>query len=365
MGESRDQPDRVGGRLELSAPAPILPCLEPQFGVRRPYRSADGARRCAGLAGPEQTVNAEGVIWNALRGALVTRALGLAADLRVAQALLSGPRSARELARERNVDADALYRVLRALASDGIFEETEAGVFGNTAASELLAHGGWDDFAHLFGGVWMQAAGELDASGEPSFPRVHGDEFWSWLAAHPRDRAAFDRAMAQGDQSLDRLKGIDWRGDELVVDVGGGNGSLLLALLERHPRMRGIVFDLPETARDERALGDRCSFVEGSFFESVPQGDVHLLSTILHDWDDHSAHRILASVRAVAGERLVVLESVIEPGNAPDGAKWLDLLMLVIAGGRERTAEQWRALLGDAGWRATRLGEGVIEARPA
>jgi O-methyltransferase domain len=105
--------------------------------------------------------------------------------------------------------------------------------------------------------------------------------------------------------------------------------------------------------------------VEGSFFESVPQGDVHLLSTILHDWDDDSARRILETVRAAAGERLVVLDGVIEPGNAPDGAKWLDLLMLVIAGGRERTAEQWRVRLGDAGWRATRVGEGVIEAQPA
>jgi hypothetical protein len=306
------------------------------------------------------------MIWNALRGALVTRALGLAADLGVAQALSAGPRSSAELARERGVDADVLKRVLRALASDGIFAETEPGVFGNTPASEVLAREGWDDFAHLFGGVWLQAVAALDASGEASFPRVHGNEFWGWLAAQPDERAAFDRAMAQGWQSrLDRLQRIDWRGDELVVDVGGGNGSLLSALLERHPRMRGIVFDLSETVRDELALGDRCRFVEGSFFESVPPGDVHLLSTILHDWNDDSARRILETVRAAAGERLVVLDGVIEPGNAPDGAKWLDLLMLVIAGGRERTEEQWRVLLGDAGWRATRVCEGVIEARPA
>ena len=311
-------------------------------------------------------MNAEGVIWDALRGALVTRALGLAADLRVAQALAAGPRSHEVLARERGVDAGALYRVLRALASDGIFEEIEPGVFGNTAASEVLARDGWDDFAHLFGGAWLQAVAALDASGEPSFPRVYGDEFWAWLAAYPDERAAFDRAMAQGWQGrLGRLESVDWRGDELVVDVGGGNGSLLVALLERHQRMPGIVFDLPETVRDEQALGDRCRFVEGSFFESVPHGDVHLLSTILHDWDDDSAQRILETVGAAAGERLVVLDGVIEPGNAPDGAKWLDLLMLVIAGGRKRTAEQWRVLLGDAGWRPTRVGEGAIEAQPA
>jgi O-methyltransferase domain len=311
-------------------------------------------------------MNADGIIWDALRGGLVTRALGLAAELRVAQALSAGPRSCAELARERGVDADVLHRVLRALASDGIFEETDPGIFSNTAASEVLARDGWDDLAHLFGGVWLRAVAALDASGEASFPRVHGAEFWAWLAAQPDERAAFDRAMAQGWQGrLDRLESVDWRGEEVVVDVGGGTGSLLLALLDRHPGMRGIVFDLPETVRDEQALGDRCRFVEGSFFESVPPGDVHLLSTILHDWDDGSAQRILETVRAAGGERLVVLDGVIEPGNAPDGAKWLDLLMLVIAGGRERTAEQWRVLLGGSGWRTTRVGEGVIEAQPA
>jgi O-methyltransferase domain len=310
-------------------------------------------------------MNAEGVIWDALRGALVTRALGLAADLRVARALASGPRSHETLAREGGVDPDALYRVLRALASDGIFEEIEPGVFGNTPASEVLARDGWDDFAHLFAGVWLRAVAALELTGEASFPRVHEDAFWAWLAAHPDERASFDRAMAQGWQGrLERLERADWRGDELVVDVGGGNGSLLLALLERHRRMRGIVFDLPETVRDERTLGDRCRFVEGSFFERVPGGDVHLLSTILHDWDDHSARRILETIRAASSGRLVVLDSVIEPGNSPDGAKWLDLLMLTIARGRERTAEQWRVLLDSAGWHATRISQGMIEAQP-
>lgn len=310
-------------------------------------------------------MDAQTAIWNALRGALVTRALGLAADLGVAQALVAGPRSHEELARERGVDADTLYRILRALASDGIFEETEPGVFGNTAASELLAREGWDDFAHLFANAWMQAAGALDASGEESFSRVHGSEFWPWLAAHPHERAGFDRAMAQGWQSrLERLEGVEWGRDEVVIDVGGGYGSLLMALLERQPGMRGIVFDLPETVRDESALGDRCRFMEGSFFESVPHGTTHLLSTILHDWDDDAATRILETVRAAAGERLIILDSVIEPGNDPDGAKWLDLLMLALCRGRERTAEQWRALLGAAGWRPTRIDKGLIEAQP-
>ncbi len=308
----------------------------------------------------------EAIIWNALRGALVTRALALAADLQVAQALLAGPRRSRDLARERDVDPDVLHRVLRALASDGIFAETEPGVFANTAASEVLARDGWDDFAHLFGGVWLRATTQLELSGKASFPRVFGAEFWSWLAAAPGERAAFDRAMAQGWQGrLARLESVAWRGDELVVDVGGGSGSLLVALLDQHPGMRGVLFDVPETVRDESALPERCRFVPGSFFASVPPGDVHILSTILHDWDDEPARRILRTVRAAAGQRLVVLDSVIAPGNAPDGAKWLDLLMLTLARGRERTAEQWQALLDDAGWRTTHIGEGIIEAQPA
>ena len=307
-----------------------------------------------------------GTIWDALRGGLVTRALALAADLGIARRLLEGPRPVEKLAEESGADPDTLHRILRALASDGIFAEEEPGVFRNTAASEVLARDGWDDFAHLFGGVWLEAVAALDASGEPSFPRVHGSELWAWFGDHPRERAAFDRAMAQGWQGrLERLERAGWRGDELVVDVGGGTGSLLRALLDRHDGLSGIVFDLPETARDGGMFGNRLRFVEGSFFDAVPRGDVHLLSTILHDWDDDSALRILRAVRASAGARLVILDAVIPPGNEPDGSKWLDLLMLVIAGGRERDEPQWRELLAVGGWAAERLEDGLIVARPA
>ena len=305
-------------------------------------------------------------VWDALRGALVTRALGLAVDHGVARALADGPRSVDELAAAGGAEPDVLHRVLRALASDGIFEEVEPRVFAHTEASKQLTEDGWDDFAHLFGSSWLDAAAALDASGEPSFPRVFGEEFWAWLKTHPAERAAFDRAMAQGWQGrLERVESVGWRGDETVVDVGGGNGSFLLALLDRHPGLRGIVFDLPETVRDESAYGERCTFVAGSFFESVPEGDVHLLTTILHDWDDESARRILGTVRASAGERLLVIDSVIEPGNEPHGAKWLDLLVLALFAGRERTEAQWRELLEGAGWEPVRFHEtGVIEASP-
>jgi hypothetical protein len=312
-------------------------------------------------------VTPEARLWNILRGALATRALALVADLRVADALAAAPRSVEDIAQEVAADPDALRRILRALASDGVFAEQEPGIFRNTDVSDLLRRGsGWDEFAHLFGGIWHRAAGELDSTGEPPFPRLHGTDFWSWLADNPSERAAFDRAMAQGgDPRIERIASLDWRGDEVVVDVGGGNGSLLFELLRRQPGLRGVVLDLPETTRDEAAFGGRCTFVAGDFFESVPSGDAYVLSGILHDWDDERATAILSTIRDAASSnaRLVVLEAVVPPGNESHGSKWLDLLMLALSGGRERDELQWRTLLSEAGFEPVWMEDGLIEAR--
>jgi hypothetical protein len=308
----------------------------------------------------------EAKVWEILRGALATRSLGIVAGLGIPQALAAGARSVEDLARDAGADADALHRLLRALASEGIFSEEERGVFRNTPASELLLTSGWDDFAVLFGGVWYRAVERLDASGKAVFPDVFGTDFWAWLAEHPEERARFDRAMAQGsDTRIERLETIEWRGGETVVDVGGGNGSLLGELLKAHPDLHGIVFDLPETTRDESLFGDGLEFVAGSFFERVPEGDVYLLATILHDWDDDSATKILRTIRAAAPEdaRLAILDAVVPPGNEPFGPKWLDLLMLTLFAGRERDEDQWRALLAAGDFEPVRFDEGLIEAR--
>jgi O-methyltransferase domain/Dimerisation domain len=310
----------------------------------------------------------ETVLWDVLRGAMTTKALGVVSDLGVAAALSGGPRPVAELAREAGVDADALHRLLRALASDGVFEEQEPGVFANTDASNTLLRPGWAEFAHLFGGVFYRASADLDRAvrdGAETFPDTFGSDFWPWLGGRPDERATFDRAMAgEKHRNAERLAELEWRDGETVVDVGGGNGALLAALLLRRPRLQGIVFDLPETDRDESTFGDDLQFVAGSFFESVPEGDSYVLSGIVHDWDDERATAILRTIRAAArpGARLLIAESVIEPGNEPDGAKWLDLLMLVLAGGRERTEPEWRALLEGAGLTPARIEDGLIEA---
>lgn len=306
-------------------------------------------------------------LWDFLRGALGTRALAIVAELGIADRLAGGPKPVEDLAQEVDADPSTLYRLLRALASDGVFAEDAPGVFRNTPASEDLRRGGdWDDFAMLFGGVWYQAAAGLDAQGTVAFPRDFGTDFWSWLAAHPDQRASFDRAMQGGkEQTVERLALLDWRGDETVVDVGGGNGALLAGLLKLQPGLRGIVFDLPETVRDEPALGERITFVEGSFFDHVPEGDVYILSGILHDWDDEKATAILRTIRqsAPAGARLLVRETILPTGNEPNGAKWLDLLMLVLLGGRERDEPQWRALLAAGGFEPVSMEDGLLEAR--
>lgn len=306
-------------------------------------------------------------LWDLMHGALATRALGIVADLRIADALADGPRPVTELAHDTGASADSLHRLLAALASDGVFAEISPGVFGNTEASELLRVAAQRDFAHLFGGVWHRAAGALDAgTGAVAFERVHGSDFWTWLAAHPDERAAFDGAMVDGlERRVERLASLDWRGDETVVDVGGGNGSLLVALLARQPGLRGIVFDLPETVRDEASFGDRIEFAAGSFFESVPPGDVYVLSTVLHNWPDEQAATILRTIRAAAPDhgRLLVIDAVIPTGNDPGGKNWLGLLGLSLFGSRERDEAQWGALFEGSEFEPLRIRDGLIEAR--
>jgi hypothetical protein len=299
-------------------------------------------------------------LWELLRGATATRVTAVVAELGVADALTDGARPVAELAREVGADRDTLDRYLLALAGDGVFEQVAPGVYQNTAASELLRTGGpWNAFARLYGGVWHRAVGDLDASGAKAFD---GD-FWSWLAVHPEERRLFDLAMEDGkEQRAERLAALAWRDGETVVDVGGGNGSLLLELFARRPGLRGVVLDLPETARDERALAAAgIEFVGGSFFDGVPEGDTYVLGTVLHNWPDAQAARLLRTIRdrAPTRARILILDRVVQRESEP---AWFALLGHALFGSHERTEAEWRALLGEAGLRVDAVDDRLIQA---
>ena len=295
-----------------------------------------------------------------IMGFMLSQAIYVAAELRVADLLDAGPWTAAELAAAADADEEALYRLLRLLACFGIFVEQDGRAFANSEQSELLREGpgSFREFALVFGEEFYPAFGATLAmvrTGKPAFDAVFGAGWDDFLAAHPDKSTRFNRFMQHGkDELAETLASLEWRGDETVIDVGGGNGALLVALLDRVPRLRGIVFDLPHVAAEAEGriaaagLSKRCDAVGGSYFDGVPAGgDVYVLSHILHGWDGGRALDILRSVRRAIPEdgRLLVNDGILGAENP--GLRLMDVLMLSV-GGRERTEEEWRDLL-DAG----------------
>jgi hypothetical protein len=315
-------------------------------------------------------------------GFMVTQAIGTVARAGIADLVAAGRGTIAELAAETSLPADSLRRLLRALAALEIFS-LDGDDVRNTPKSEFLRADvpgsvSWiaQSFANEHFTVWTGAESSF-RTGTAATPEVLGSGYFEWLGDHPAEAAIFNRAMAAGSAVRIRsLEQLDWS-DELIVDVGGGTGTLLSSLLAGHPRLRGIVFDLPHAQESALAtfetagVADRASFASGDFFESVPAGgDVYVLSHILHDWDYEHALRILRACRVAAGEgaRLLILDVVL-PADGPGAAvpNLLDLHMLVLIGGRERTAEDWRRLLSQGGFTLERIhADGpvsVIEAR--
>jgi SAM-dependent methyltransferase len=307
-----------------------------------------------------------------LMGKMVSAAISTAAKLGVADHLESGPRTVDELASLTQAHAPSLYRLLRALASLGIFTELEDGRFAQTPLSEPLrskARPGVRNLAMMFIDEWhMKVWAELPWSvqtGRPAPFKVYGMHGFEWFARHPEEAVNFNNAMT--DLSQADAPGIadsyDFSRFGHIVDVAGGMGTLLAAILERTPGLRGTLFEMPYLAEQARVspilapYRERCDFVGGDFFQPVPAADAYIMKFIIHDWDDEKAAAILRSCRAAIrpGGKLLVVDLVVPPRNEPGLAKIMDLEMLVAPGGLERTEEQFRRLFEAAGFRLERV----------
>ncbi len=291
----------------------------------------------------------------------------------LADHLDSGPLTAEELASHAGLHPLSTTRVLRFLAAFGVFREVSPEVFANTAASNLLRNrpGGLRNLAWFFSSdQHIRAIAGLRhgiLTGESPFQHVNGESFWDYLRSNPEDGDAFNRMFAElrADEHVAITNAYDWGGVRVVVDVGGGNGSLLATILERHPPLRGIVFDqegvLPSA--DEhlttRRVRERCDLVNGSFFSSIDvNGDVWLLSQILHDWSDAECRIILDNIRScmTAEDRVLVAEMLTVPGNPDPVVGMLDIQMLTLFGNaRQRTVAEYRDLFSRCGLQLTRV----------
>lgn len=304
-----------------------------------------------------------------MRGYRQPHALHLVVELGIAELLHDGAKSGQQLAQATGSHAGALTRLLRALSSSGVFAEISPGVFAHSPMSELLRrdHPSSRVPSILFLGArytresWAALEHSV-RSGESAFAHVHGMSKWEYNQQHPTEGAIFDQVMAGARPA--RIAGLlgayDFAGSSLVVDVGGGRGQLLAAVLARHPSLRGVLYDLPGVVVDAPPLlaaagvADRCSIESGSFLERVPAGDTFVLSDILHDWPDEQCLSVLRACRAAVapGGRVLVVEHVLVPGATPAHVAWLDLQMLIEFGqGRQRSVDELVELFDATGFR--------------
>jgi hypothetical protein len=307
-----------------------------------------------------------------ISGHWLTQAIYVAAKLGIADQLKDGAKSFQSLASACGTQPRPLYRLLRALASVGIFAEEAGQKFALTPLAEYLRSDvpqAQRALALMSGEGQYHAWGELIYSvrtGKSAFEHIYGMPLFDYLACHPELGRVFDSAMQgiHGRETAAMLAVYDFAPITRLVDVGGGNGSLLSEVLREYPKMRGVLFDLPEVIKRARGnlrtagLEDRCEAVPGNFHVNVPVGgDAYLLRHILHDWDDERSLQILQNCQRSmpSGSRLLVIESVLPGGNEPSFGKLLDLTMLAIPGGLERTEEEFRTLLEAAGFQLTKI----------
>ena len=307
-------------------------------------------------------------------GYMATAALGSVAELDIAERLKNGPKNVAVLAAESGVKEEPLHRVMRALASLGIFTESGPRTFALTPAAELLrrdAKGSMHNLVRWFGcPMHFDTFSEMMHSlktGETVVEKVYGVSCFDYFEKDKKTGDIFNDCMTEFSAALvpAALEAYDfsWANGKTLVDIAGGHGKVLTEILLKYPGIRGKLFDLEHVVNGAKprieslGLTTRCETCHGDFFKEVPSGDVYVMKHIIHDWDDAKATTILKNIHKAspADTRVVLLEGVIMPGNEPHFGKWLDLEMLLLPGGRERTEQEFRQLFADAGFRLTRV----------
>jgi hypothetical protein len=308
-------------------------------------------------------------------GYLLSACLHVAVKLNIADHLAEGPQSVETLAADTNTNADALYRVMRALVSIGIFSEPQPGTIALSPAAELLRSGVPGSVREMV--LWtsnpfiMHVTSDLLHSvetGKPAIEHLYGKPAFECFASMPEFGRAFNAGMTaiSADLAPAVLDAYDFSDVGTLMDVAGGHGYFLCEALKRHPQMKGILLDVPGVVEGAKCLmcdmrvDDRCHPVAGNFFEHIPAGaDAYFMQHIIHDWSDEQALKILGNVRQALSERsrgrLIIVDMVLPEDSRPHPGKLLDLLMLMFPGGRERTESQWRDLLARAGFKVTRI----------
>ena len=319
--------------------------------------------------GIDTSMSARASLARLMDGYLATQLLYVAAKLGIPELLADGPKSAQVVAARLGTEPTTTHRVLRGLAAFTVLDEDQDGHFGLAGMGTLLRHGVPGSLRGAIlarGDVYYRAGAELLGSitdGEVAFERAYGNQFFAHLAANPSVGAAFQASMTDRSrhEAADVVAVVDYRRFATVVDVGGGSGILLEAMLEANPALRGTLFDLPEVVDMARnrlegtGAIQRCSFAAGDFFTTaLPPGELLVLSRVLHDWDDSSAVHILRQCRAALrpGGRLHIVEAVLpeRAGDVP-AITMMDLHMLLLfRNGRERTIAGYEALLVEAGF---------------
>ncbi len=301
-------------------------------------------------------------------GFAVSQGLRVMIELGIGDLLAGGEKPVEELARAAGADSDALYRVMRLLAPEGVFSEVQPRRFVLTEIGAVLRSDrpGPREFVRMINEEPYLAFEKLLHSvrtGKPAFDEVFGSPRFDWLSHHPEQAALFQRAMvALGQGSNEGVaEAYDFGPYTRVVDVGGGHGQLLSAILARNPHLNGVLLDLPSgVAAARQGAGGalpRTEFVAGDFFDSVPAGDVYVIKKVIHDWNDERAIAILRNCRRamLPNGRVLVAETLVPRGDEPSQIKSIDVVMLAVTGGLERTEEQYAGLFEAAGLKLERV----------